>query len=86
MTAMSRDPGDLPIPGSPRRSRRESVRILSESRVAVNLTAPRHLFCVRPTEGSIQPGRRYLNLHALGAVDVVDGVENGRFAQRQKRP
>src|SRR4029077_17957395 len=38
------------------------------------------------TKESIQLSCCYLNLHALGAVDVVDGVENGRFTQRQKRP
>ena len=27
--------------------------------------------------------RRYLYLHAFGAVDVVDGIENGRLAQRR---
>src|ERR1041384_2186705 len=30
--------------------------------------------------------RCYLNLHALGAVDIINRGENSRFARRQKRP
>jgi hypothetical protein len=43
------------------------------------------LSCSSPYR-SIQLGGRYLYLHPLGAVDVIDGGENSRFAQRQKRP
>lgn len=31
---------------------------------------------------SIQLCRRHLNLHALGAVDVINGCEEGSFTQR----